>query len=112
MPCWFCTSQLTRAHLGRSVNMVSTKAILTMRHAIKNLHLNTKIIVASYIICADGGANRLYDMMKKHGKESTEVRKALVELQAIHALTGICHWYHDSALVNAWICDGNRAYHP
>lgn len=33
-------------------------------------HLST----ASYIICADGGANRLYDMMKIHGKESTYVR--------------------------------------
>ena len=29
---------------------------------------------ASYIICADGGANRLFDMMKIHGKESTDVR--------------------------------------
>ncbi|KAF7714149.1 Uncharacterized protein PECH_009011 [Penicillium ucsense] len=30
---------------------------------------------ASYIICADGGANRLFDMMKAQGKESTEPRQ-------------------------------------
>ncbi|KAJ5134283.1 transcriptional regulator family: Fungal Specific TF [Penicillium atrosanguineum] len=33
---------------------------------------------ASYIICADGGANRLYDMMKKHAKEATELPDRIV----------------------------------
>lgn len=34
---------------------------------------NSDYYLASFIICADGGANRLYDMMKKHGKEATNV---------------------------------------
>ncbi|KAJ6107729.1 hypothetical protein N7523_009052 [Penicillium sp. IBT 18751x] len=33
---------------------------------------------ASYIICADGGANRLYDMMKKRGREATELPDRIV----------------------------------
>lgn len=31
-------------------------------------------ITAYYTICADGGANRFYDLMRKHGNESTTVR--------------------------------------
>lgn len=31
-------------------------------------------ITARFTICADGGANRFYDLMQKHGNESTTVR--------------------------------------
>ncbi|KAJ5263620.1 hypothetical protein N7478_011225 [Penicillium angulare] len=33
---------------------------------------------ASYIICADGGANRLYDLLKSQGQESTELPDTIV----------------------------------
>jgi predicted short-subunit dehydrogenase-like oxidoreductase (DUF2520 family) len=33
---------------------------------------------ASFIICADGGANQLYDMTLKFGKESIQVRRSFL----------------------------------
>ncbi|KAI2794193.1 hypothetical protein POX_a00783 [Penicillium oxalicum] len=33
---------------------------------------------ASYIVCADGGANRLYDMMKAQGKEFTQLPDKII----------------------------------
>ncbi|RHZ69907.1 hypothetical protein CDV55_107219 [Aspergillus turcosus] len=33
---------------------------------------------ACFIICADGGANRFYDMMQKHGKESQELPDIII----------------------------------
>ena len=32
------------------------------------------LVVACFTICADGGANRFYDLMKKGGKEAVHVR--------------------------------------
>lgn len=29
---------------------------------------------ASYVLCADGGANRYYELMKSRGRENTDVR--------------------------------------
>ncbi|KAJ5722009.1 hypothetical protein N7488_000044 [Penicillium malachiteum] len=40
---------------------------------------------ASYIICADGGANRLYDVTKSQGKESTILPNTIVgDLDSLH----------------------------
>lgn len=34
---------------------------------------------ASLVVCADGGANRYYDLMKAHGRESIDVRQASIQ---------------------------------
>ncbi|KAF7121723.1 hypothetical protein CNMCM5793_009275 [Aspergillus hiratsukae] len=38
---------------------------------------------ACFIICADGGANRFYDMMQKHGKESQEVKPPVLHQDSV-----------------------------
>ncbi|OQE23257.1 hypothetical protein PENSTE_c009G04598 [Penicillium steckii] len=50
---------------------VSTYALLVLNQPINENAFGVLCDHASYIICADGGANRLYEMMKQHGKEST-----------------------------------------
>ncbi|KAJ5240821.1 uncharacterized protein N7469_002412 [Penicillium citrinum] len=50
---------------------VSTYALLVLNQPINEKAFGVLSDHASYIICADGGANRLYDMMKQHGQEST-----------------------------------------
>ncbi|KAJ5992864.1 hypothetical protein N7451_008588 [Penicillium sp. IBT 35674x] len=40
---------------------------------------------ACYVICADGGANRLYDLTKNQGQESTELPNVIVgDLDSLH----------------------------
>ncbi|KAJ6092871.1 hypothetical protein N7486_008160 [Penicillium sp. IBT 16267x] len=40
---------------------------------------------ACYVICADGGANRLYDLTKNQGQESTELPNIIVgDLDSLH----------------------------
>ncbi|KAJ5408188.1 hypothetical protein N7509_002071 [Penicillium cosmopolitanum] len=49
----------------------SPYALLVLNQPINETAFGVLSEHASYIICADGGANRLYDMLKHHGKEST-----------------------------------------
>ncbi|KAL2014538.1 hypothetical protein VTN00DRAFT_2063 [Thermoascus crustaceus] len=40
---------------------------------------------ACYIVCADGGSNRYYDLMKAHGRESVDLPNAIIgDLDSIH----------------------------
>lgn len=54
----------------RSGGYTSPYALLVLNQPINEKAFGVLSDHASYIICADGGANRLYDMLKHHGQES------------------------------------------
>ncbi|KAJ5775879.1 uncharacterized protein N7511_000890 [Penicillium nucicola] len=56
----------------------SPYALLVLNQPINENAFGVLSQYASYIICADGGANRLYDMMKLNGKESTDPPNAII----------------------------------
>lgn len=43
-----------------------------------NIHFKNLIKNANYIVCADGGANRLYDYLKKKGKENNIIPDVII----------------------------------
>ncbi|CEJ62176.1 hypothetical protein PMG11_10684 [Penicillium brasilianum] len=56
----------------------SPYALLVLNQPINEKAFGVLSEHASYIICADGGANRLYDMMKIQGREATELPDRIV----------------------------------
>ncbi|KAJ5317369.1 hypothetical protein PENANT_c034G10620 [Penicillium antarcticum] len=56
----------------------SPYALLILNQPINENAFGVLSHYASYIICADGGANRLYDMMKLNGKESNDPPNAII----------------------------------
>ncbi|KAJ5577711.1 uncharacterized protein N7459_006675 [Penicillium hispanicum] len=55
------------------------------RTSIHSTVISAEVHLASFIICADGGANRLYDMMKTTGKESINLPDSIVgDLDSLH----------------------------
>ncbi|KAJ5908089.1 hypothetical protein N7495_000771 [Penicillium taxi] len=53
-------------------------ALLVLNQPINEKAVGVLSEYASYIICADGGANRLHDMLKKEGKESSELPDIII----------------------------------
>ncbi|KAJ6001863.1 hypothetical protein N7499_002270 [Penicillium canescens] len=56
----------------------SPYALLVLNQPINENAFGVLSQYASYIVCADGGANRLYDMMKSNGTESNDPPNAII----------------------------------
>ncbi|KAJ5794554.1 thiamine pyrophosphokinase eukaryotic [Penicillium paradoxum] len=69
----------------RSSGSPSPYALLILNQPINEKAFGVLSRYASCILCADGGANRLFDMMKINGTESTDLPDAIVgDLDSIH----------------------------
>ncbi|KAJ5176535.1 uncharacterized protein N7482_002412 [Penicillium canariense] len=66
------------SHFFRPGGSRSPYALLVLNQPINEKAFGVLSAYASYIICADGGANRLYDMVKNHGNESIELPDRIV----------------------------------